>query len=179
MSRCYVGADAGGRWSILAGWLVVGSGLLDALDGAVAVMTERTSRWGFVLDSLTDRICDVIYLAAIVAIGGPVWLAVCTGVALFLLEYLRARAGNAGMGEIGVVTPGERPTRVALCSPTIHWSGVFPAAAPALPTIGLAVVGGLCAFSVVQLAVAVRRVLIAPDRAPPPTDRRRRLRPGR
>lgn len=164
----YVGAAAGGRWPILAGWLVVASGLLDALDGCVAVLTERITRWGYVLDSLTDRICDVIYLAAIVTLGAPLELAVATGFALFLLEYLRARAGNAGMGEIGVVTPGERPTRVALCSPTIHWSGVFPSAAPALPVVGLAAVGGLCAFSVVQLAVAVRRSLVVPVADPAP-----------
>ncbi|HVE64048.1 MAG TPA: CDP-alcohol phosphatidyltransferase family protein [Mycobacteriales bacterium] len=162
----YVGAEAGGRWPILAGWLVVGSGLLDALDGCVAVLTRRTSQWGYVLDSLTDRICDVLYLAAIVALGGPLELAVLTGLALFLLEYLRARAGNAGAGDIGVVTPGERPTRVALCSPTIHFTGIFPAAAPVLPTLGLAAVGGLCAFSVVQLAIAVRRALLGQPAGP-------------
>jgi len=156
----YVAADSGGRWPILAGWLVVASGLVDALDGCVAVLTRRTTKWGYVLDSLTDRVCDVIYLAAIVALGGPLELAILTGIALFLLEYLRARAGNAGMGEIGVVTPGERPTRVALCSPTIHFTGIFPAAAPVLPTLGLAAVGGLSAFSVIQLAIAVRRTLI-------------------
>ncbi len=156
----YVSADAGGRWPILAGWLVAASGLVDALDGCVAVLTQRATKWGYVLDSLTDRLCDVIYLAAIVAVGGPLELAIVTGVALFLLEYLRARAGNAGMGEIGVVTPGERPTRVALSSATIHLTGIFPAAAPALPTLGLAAVGGLSAFSVLQLAVAVRRVLV-------------------
>ena len=45
--------------------------------------------------------------------------------AFFLLEYLRARAGNAGGDEVGRVTVAERPTRVILLSASIHFSGVF------------------------------------------------------
>jgi Asp-tRNA(Asn)/Glu-tRNA(Gln) amidotransferase A subunit family amidase len=37
---------------------VVVSGLLDALDGAVAVQAGRTTRVGFVLDSVLDRLAD-------------------------------------------------------------------------------------------------------------------------
>lgn len=155
----WAAADAGGRWPILAGWLVGTSGLVDALDGCVAVLTRRTTRWGYVLDSVADRICDVVFLGAIVAVGAPAALAVGGGFALLLLEYLRARAGNAGMGEFGVVTPGERPTRVALCAATLLLAGIVPAVAPVLATLGLAAVGGLSVFSVGQLAVAVRKAL--------------------
>ena len=94
---------AGGRWVLLAGGIVVLSGFLDSLDGTVAVLTERVTRFGFVLDSVVDRLSDVAYLLALAVLGATASLCVAAGVALGLLEYTRARAGNASMGEIGVV----------------------------------------------------------------------------
>ena len=44
-------ATGGGRWLLVAAVVVVLSGLLDNVDGAVAVLTGRSTRWGFVLDS--------------------------------------------------------------------------------------------------------------------------------
>ena len=40
--------------------LVFVSGIVDNLDRAVAVMSGRTTRWGYVLDSVVDRIADVL-----------------------------------------------------------------------------------------------------------------------
>ncbi len=154
-------ADAGGRWLLLAGWVLVVSGLADTLDGCVAVLTERTTRWGFVLDSLVDRVADVVYLVALVAVGAPPAVAVAAGVALFLLEYLRARAGNAGMDEIGVVTVGERATRVILCAVGLFFGGVAVGWAGAIAAVtawSLVVVG---AVALAQLTVSVRRSLTA------------------
>jgi CDP-diacylglycerol--glycerol-3-phosphate 3-phosphatidyltransferase len=156
----FVPAAAGGRWPILAGWILVFSGLGDGIDGCVAVLTGRATRWGYVLDSAVDRVNDVIYLFAVVSVGGAPALAIAAGVAFGLLEYVRARAANAGMGDIGVVTVGERAMRVILCSAGIHFGGVFVAHARLVATLGLA---ALTTFSVVglgQLLVAVRRQLI-------------------
>ena len=52
-------AAAGGPWLIAAGVLVGLSGLLDSLDGALAIGTGRASRRGFVLDSVVDRLTEV------------------------------------------------------------------------------------------------------------------------
>lgn len=155
----FVPAQAGGRWPILAGWVLVASGLGDTLDGCVAVLTGRTTRWGYVLDSAVDRVNDLIYLAAVVSVGAPLWLAGLTGVAFFLLEYVRARAGNAGMGEIESVTLGERANRVILCSAAIHFGGVFVARAETVATIALAVLAVLSIVGLGQLLVTVRRAL--------------------
>jgi CDP-diacylglycerol--glycerol-3-phosphate 3-phosphatidyltransferase len=54
---------------MLAGWVLVASGLFDTLDGCVAVLEKRTTKWGYVLDSAVDRLNDVIYLAAVVSVG--------------------------------------------------------------------------------------------------------------
>lgn len=160
----FVPASAGDRWPILAGWVLVASGLFDALDGCVAVLERRTTRWGYVLDSLVDRVNDAVYLAAVVSVGAPVELAVVCGVGFFLLEYVRARAGNAGGDDVGTVTVGERPMRVILLAASILFGGVLVAQAEAVATIGLAVLTALTVVGLVQLVVVIRRQLLAlPD----------------
>lgn len=164
-------AGFGGRWQILSGWLCVFSGLGDTLDGCVAVSTDRTSRWGYVLDSGVDRVNDVLYLVAIVAVGVPAWLAFTAGGAFCLLEYLRARARNAGGDEVGTVTVGERAVRVALCSAGIHWGGVYLGFNPEIPTVALAILALLSVIGLAQLVVAVRRQLAAlPVETAPPVE---------
>jgi CDP-diacylglycerol--glycerol-3-phosphate 3-phosphatidyltransferase len=161
-------AEVGGRWWIAAGWVMVLSGLFDTLDGCVAVLEDRATRWGYVLDSVVDRISDSIYLLAVVAVGCPVPLAVALGFCFFLLEYLRARAGNAGGDEVGRITVAERPTRVILLSPSIHFSGVFLGLSDVLPVVGPALLLALTVVSLGQLGVTVRRQLLALPGAPGP-----------
>ena len=64
---------------LLAVVLVVVSGLLDGLDGAVAVLTDRATRWGHVLDSLVDRCSDGLYLVALWLVGAPAGVCVAAG----------------------------------------------------------------------------------------------------
>jgi CDP-diacylglycerol--glycerol-3-phosphate 3-phosphatidyltransferase len=86
----FVPAEIGGRWAMLAGWVLVASGLFDTLDGCVAVLEERTSKWGYVLDSAVDRVNDAIYLAAVVSVGAPLELAIPCGFLFFFMEYIRS-----------------------------------------------------------------------------------------
>lgn len=154
-------AAVGGRWLLLAAGLVVVGALADALDGVVAVLTGRVTRWGYVLDSVVDRVSDVLYVVALWLAGGIAGIAVAAGVAFGMLEYLRARAGNAGMGEIGVVTVGERATRVICCAAGLLAAGAAPARAGVLATAALAVLAVLSTVGVAQLAVVARRRLSA------------------
>ena len=152
-------AAAGGRWVLLAGGIVVLSGFLDSLDGTVAVLTERVTRFGFVLDSVVDRLSDVAYLLALAVLGATASLCVAAGVALGLLEYTRARAGNAGMGEIGVVTLGERGVRIAVVAGTLVSAGLWVDQADRLAGIGAAAVLVVSGVGWGQLLLVVRRVL--------------------
>ena len=129
-------AALGGRWPLFAVPIVVLAGLLDNLDGAVAVLSGRTTRWGFVLDSLADRLSDAAYLLALWFLGAPGPVCVAGGSLMMLQEYARARAGNAGMGEVGVVTVWERPTRVILTAFLLLGCGVLAAQADLLATLG-------------------------------------------
>ncbi|MGI8806873.1 MAG: CDP-alcohol phosphatidyltransferase family protein [Acidimicrobiales bacterium] len=94
------------------------SGLLDSLDGAVAVQAGRTTKVGFLLDSALDRLADAAMPAALaVAAGGGATatrLAVGATAACWWLEYVRARGSLAGVGGKPLITPGERPTRIIL-----------------------------------------------------------------
>ncbi len=163
----FVPAAAGGRWAMFAGWVLVASGLFDTLDGCVAVLEDRTTRWGYVLDSAVDRINDAIYLAAVVSVGAPIELAIVCGFLFFFLEYVRARAGNAGGDEVGKVTLGERPNRVIFLSASIHFGGVFLGSRELVATTGMALITVLTLIAVGQLLVAVRRQLLAPPAQEP------------
>lgn len=135
-----------------AALLVLLSAVLDGVDGSVALLQGRPSAWGYVLDSLVDRLCDGLFLGALVVAGAPPGLAVACGALVVLLEYARARAGNAGGDEVGTVTIGERPVRVL-----VPISGLLLAQ----PTGALWVLTGLTGVAVLQLLVALRRQLAA------------------
>ena len=102
-------------------FLITVSGLLDALDGAVAVQAGRTTKVGFLLDSALDRFADAAMPTTLAVVAGPsqttVTLAVAATAACWYLEYVRARASLAAPvppGEKQLITPGERPTRIVL-----------------------------------------------------------------
>ena len=152
-------AAPGGRWPLVAVGIVVLAGLLDNLDGAVAILSGRTSRWGFVLDSLADRLSDAAYVVALWLLGAPGPVCVAGGSLMVLQEYARARAGNAGMGEVGVVTVWERPTRVVLTAFALLACGLFPVQADVLAAVGAVAWVVLGAVGLSQLLLVVHRRL--------------------
>jgi phosphatidylglycerophosphate synthase len=156
-----VPASAGGAWLLAAGVLVGCSGLLDSLDGALAIGTGRASRRGFVLDSVVDRLTEAAYAAALWVAGAPGWLAVLFGALCWLPDYLRARAGQAGVAETGALSVWERPTRIILTGLTLTGAGVLSSVgAERVVVVGGAAVGTvLGAVGVVQLGVSLRRML--------------------
>ncbi|GAA1692885.1 hypothetical protein GCM10009765_47820 [Fodinicola feengrottensis] len=114
---------AGGGWAMAAVPVLICCGLADSVDGAVAVMSGTASRFGAVLDSLSDRLGELLFLLALVAMGAPLALAVAAGVVGYLLEYVRARAAAVGMAGLGVVTVFERPIRIIVIAFAIFFAG--------------------------------------------------------
>jgi CDP-diacylglycerol--glycerol-3-phosphate 3-phosphatidyltransferase len=154
-------ALGGGAWLAAAGILVGFSGLLDSVDGVLALATGRASRRGFVLDSAVDRLTEVAYAAALWGAGAPGWLAAAFGGLCWLPEYLRARAGQAGVAGTGALSVWERPTRVILTGCTLGGAGVL-AGVGAAPVVVLAGTGAgvlLGVVGVTQLGVSLRRAL--------------------
>ncbi len=149
-------AAGDGRWLAAAAAVVVLSGLSDSLDGAVALLSDRTTRWGHVLDSVADRAGDALFVTALWLAGAPGALCALGGVLMFLLEYARARAGAGGMTEVGVVTVWERPTRVIV---TAAFLGSAALLGERWAMLGAAAWVGLGTVGLVQLLLVVRRRL--------------------
>lgn len=141
--------------AVAGGLLVLAAAFADGLDGAVAVLTGRATRLGYVYDSVADRVGELAWLTAFWLAGAPAWLAVAAGAASWLQEYARARATAAGMTEIGVVTVAERPTRVLLAAAGLLLTPAAPWSTTAAGAVWLA----LAAVALIQLAVAIRRRL--------------------
>lgn len=133
------------RW-LLAGVVALIAGIVDNLDGAVAIMTERSSDFGYVLDSVADRIGDIALLVGLGLAASTPWPAVGAALLAFLQEYTRARAAAVGFTEIGVISLSERPTRVLIC-------GMFLIAAATAGQIW-ASIGGWTALVVAMLGFA-------------------------
>lgn len=155
-------------WPIVAAALVVLSGVMDSLDGAVAVITNRVTRLGYVYDSVADRLGEAAWVGALWLIGAPGWLAVLVGGLAWLHEYVRARATAAGMAEIGAVTLGERPSRLILIVIGLVLSGVSGLVAIDLPagtaTIVAAIFVLLGVVGLIQLVATVQTALTSPQR---------------
>lgn len=104
-----------------AGFVVLVAGLFDILDGALARRTNRTTRFGAVLDSTLDRAAEAALLIGIlvmyageqstsgVLVAGVVWLG------SLLVSYIRARAEALGLEcQVGIFTRPERVVVLAL-----------------------------------------------------------------
>lgn len=154
-------AAQGGRWAVPAAVVVGLSGVLDGLDGALAVLSGRAGPWGSVLDSVADRVADALLLLALWVVGAPAWACLAAGVLAFVGEYARARAGGLGVTAIAVVTVGERPARVAVTAMFLLAAGVLPARATAWASAGAGVLLVLAVGSLAQLLPALRHRLSA------------------
>jgi len=102
----------------LGGFLVLVSGAFDMLDGAVARISGRSTRFGAILDSTFDRLSEAalfLGLLAYYANQGSFQEVVLVGAALvgsMMTSYVRARAEVLGLKcEVGLFT---RPERVIL-----------------------------------------------------------------
>jgi phosphatidylglycerophosphate synthase len=86
----------------------------DGVDGTLAIVTNRVSRWGAELDSVIDRLVEFFWALTFSRIGAPIIVVAVAWTAAITQEYLRARAGGVGYRDISVVTICERPVRATL-----------------------------------------------------------------
>lgn len=124
------GAVIGPGWPALVVPLVLIAGVLDGLDGAVALGTGRARPLGALVDSVADRIGDLLLGAVLYALGAPLGWVLAAVTSVFLLEYVRARAQAVGMPGVGAVTVAERPTRLIVVAMAAGAVAVLPAGAP-------------------------------------------------
>lgn len=98
------------RW---AGVLVIAVGLFDALDGALARSTGKTSTFGAFLDSTLDRFAEIaLYLGLLYLFRSDTLASVLVYLAItgsLMVSYTRARAEGLGLEcKVGFFTRLER-----------------------------------------------------------------------
>jgi CDP-diacylglycerol--glycerol-3-phosphate 3-phosphatidyltransferase len=107
---------------LLGGLLILGSGLFDLLDGALARFSKQTTKFGAVLDSTVDRISEAATLCGLLIWYVPqegatlvIVLILAVLVGSFLVSYIRARAeGLCWQCQIGLFTRAERVIVLAI-----------------------------------------------------------------
>lgn len=91
--------------------LLVLSLICDGIDGSLAILTKKSTKWGAILDSVVDRLTEIFWVLALYKIGADLKLLVLVLLTASLQEYVRARSAGLGVSEVGIVTFSERPVR--------------------------------------------------------------------
>ena len=106
---------------LAAGIVVLVAGLFDMLDGALARVTNRVTRFGGILDSTLDRVSEALLLLGLLALfarDGEAAESLLVGFALLgslLVSYIRARMEGLGVEcKAGLFTRPERVIVMAL-----------------------------------------------------------------
>lgn len=107
---------AQGKW-LIGGVLLFFVTSLDMVDGAMARILNRNSKWGAFLDSVIDRISDGLIMGSLVyyfySVQNSLFMVLMLWslVAAEVTSYTRARAESLGFdGKVGIA---ERPERLA------------------------------------------------------------------
>lgn len=104
----------------LGGYFVLGSGILDLLDGGLARRTQQASRRGAFLDSVIDRYAEFftfLGLGIFFAHSWLVWIIVFGFFGSLMVSYTRARAEGLGAEcRGGLMQRGERYVLLSLAS---------------------------------------------------------------
>ncbi|MCL0065078.1 CDP-alcohol phosphatidyltransferase family protein [Dehalococcoidia bacterium] len=131
LNALVAGVLAGG-YLFLGGFLVLFAGWFDMLDGALARISGKSTRFGTLLDSTVDRFSEaVVFLGLLVfylAQGATleILLIYFTIVGSIMVSYVRARAEGLGLrSEVGLFT---RPERVILLALGLLPSRISPVA---------------------------------------------------
>jgi len=132
----------------------------DAVDGIMARLLDRPSRWGAFLDSTLDRFADAAIFGGLVlwayGIGDEILIGHFALAALILgsiVPYARARAEGLGMSaEVGIA---ERADRLVLALVMTGFTGLGLPVIVLTITLGVLVVAAF--ITVIQRVVVVRK----------------------
>jgi CDP-diacylglycerol---glycerol-3-phosphate 3-phosphatidyltransferase len=119
---------------LIAGFVIIGAGLFDMVDGRVARATNQVSVFGAFFDSVLDRYSDVaIFFGLLVYYARVdryfyVFLAAFVMTACLMVSYTRARAeALIGQCKVGFMERPERIVLVILGALFDKWGTMAPA----------------------------------------------------
>jgi archaetidylinositol phosphate synthase len=116
-------------YPLWGGILLLFAGFFDIIDGAVARITGKVTKWGGVLDSILDRYSDLIIIGAIILSGlcAPLW-GVIAIIGSVMVSYIRARGEVEGvnMSSVGLMERAERMVILAVSAIVGYtWAGII------------------------------------------------------
>ncbi|MCQ5362012.1 MAG: archaetidylinositol phosphate synthase [Candidatus Methanomethylicia archaeon] len=112
----------------LGGILLLLAGLFDVLDGAVARISGRVTKWGGVLDSTLDRYSDIAIISGII-LGGlcDTFWGLLSIMGSVMVSYVRARGEVEGvkLSSVGLMERAERMVLIAVSALVGYtWAGI-------------------------------------------------------
>ena len=142
-------------WLISEGMLWIGgvvmlfAGILDLFDGALARNTGQDSAFGALLDSVVDRVSEIVVLLGLLihyaradSLEGTVLVYLAVGGSV-MVSYLRARSEGLGIDcKVGIMTRPERVAALGFGLIVGHW----------LPVVMLIVLGVIAALTILTTA---------------------------
>lgn len=162
---CVAAVAAAAHAWVLAGVLVIGFGIFDMFDGALARATGRATRFGAFLDSTLDRTGEGLVLAGVAfacAVAGYGFGAGLAGTALAfasVVTYTRAKAEALGLhGEVGYAP---RPERLVVLAAGLVLTGVAGGIGSNLVDTGIPPGGWFTGRAVLALALGIISLLSA------------------
>ena len=121
-----------GIWFLGLGFLVLITGIIDGIDGAIARLLDKKSKSGAWFDNTIDRISDILMLVClipgnflfIVQYGLDLTWIIWTNIfIIFIYEYMRAKHEGLGLHDTKPYA-GERVTRVLILTSAFLIYGV-------------------------------------------------------
>jgi CDP-diacylglycerol--glycerol-3-phosphate 3-phosphatidyltransferase len=114
------------HWALLSGFLM---GICDIIDGQIASIIQKKTRFGGILDSAVDRYTDFMVLCGLgvyfYTLNQPVWvfIAALTLIGCIEVSYVKARGEGAGLQcNIGFV---QRSERLLILGLGLLFGGIF------------------------------------------------------
>jgi phosphatidylglycerophosphate synthase len=161
---------------LAAGILVIGGGVFDLFDGALARATGRASKLGAFMDSVFDRWGEgVVYVGIVwgtldMGLWRPIILAAAAAVAAFMVSYTRAKSeslgftSGSGMANVGLAP---REVRIVILTIGLVAAGLLPGfpedmdlpGAMAYPLSSLALEVALGLITILATITTIQRIL--------------------
>ena len=121
-----------GIWFLALGFLVLITGIIDGIDGAIARLLDKKSKSGAWFDNSIDRISDILMLVCLIPGNFLIipqygldltWMIWTNVFLIFIYEYMRAKHEGLGLHETKPYA-GERVTRVLILTSAFLIYGV-------------------------------------------------------
>ncbi len=121
-----------GIWFLALGFLVLITGIIDGIDGAIARLLDKKSKSGAWFDNIIDRISDILMLVCLIPGNFLIipqygldltWIIWTNVFLIFIYEYMRAKHEGLGLHETKPYA-GERATRVLILTSAFLIYGV-------------------------------------------------------